>query len=156
MELLPDEGGSPTSRKEREKWGARFSIIVVAEGAAPRDGKRIVMSEAYAGHSERLGGVGRQVAERLGELTGKETRDVVLGHLQRGGAPTSFDRTLATRFGGKAVELLRAGDFGKMVAFDPPDIVAIPLQDVVGKLKRVPLEFDLIRTARAIGVSFGE
>jgi ATP-dependent phosphofructokinase / diphosphate-dependent phosphofructokinase len=140
----------------REKWGARFSIVVAAEGAAPKDGQRTVMAAATLGKMERLGGVGRQIAAQIQELTGKETRDVVLGHLQRGGAPTSFDRVLATRFGGKAVELLRAGAFGMMVAFDPPDIVAIPLSDVVGKLRRVPLDFDLVRTARAIGVSFGE
>jgi 6-phosphofructokinase 1 len=140
----------------REAWGARFSIIVAAEGAVARDGRRTVISEADRGRVERLGGVGRQIAAQIEALTGKETRDVVLGHLQRGGAPTSFDRVLATRFGGKAVELILAGNFGMMVAFHPPDIVAIPLSDVVGKLKRVPVDFDLVRTARAVGVSFGE
>ena len=84
--------------------------------------------------------------------TGKETRSVVLGHLQRGGAPTPFDRVLATRFGGKAVELLVRGVFGRMVANNPPDIVPIPLADVVGKTKTVPLDNDLLKTARAIGV----
>jgi ATP-dependent phosphofructokinase / diphosphate-dependent phosphofructokinase len=86
----------------------------------------------------------------------KETRCVVLGHLQRGGAPTAFDRVLATRFGGKAVELLCRGVFGWMVANNPPDIVPIPLADVVGKTKTVPLDYDLLRTARAIGVGFGD
>ena len=95
------------------------------------------------------------MADALGRLTGKETRSVVLGHLQRGGAPTSFDRVLATRFGGKAVELIRNGDFGKMVAFAPPDIVGRPLEDVVGKIKTVPPDSDLILTARALGVAFG-
>jgi 6-phosphofructokinase len=80
----------------------------------------------------------------------------VLGHLQRGGTPTSYDRVLATRFGGKAVECLVNGDFGKMVAFQPPEIVAVPLADVVGRQKRVPLDFDLLRTARALGISFGD
>ena len=88
--------------------------------------------------------------------TGKEARSVVLGHLQRGGAPTSFDRVLATRFGGKAVELAKAGEFGTMVAFAPPDIVARRLDDVVGKTKTVPLDLDLVRTARALGVTFGD
>ena len=80
----------------------------------------------------------------------------MLGHLQRGGAPTSFDRLLATRFGGRAVELVMEGEFGTMVAFAPPDIVARRLEDVVGKTKTVPLDFDLMRTARALGVTFGD
>ncbi len=98
----------------------------------------------------------RRCARRSREATGKETRSVVLGHLQRGGAPTSFDRVLATRFGGKAVELVRRGEFGTMVAFAPPDIVARRLEDVVGKTKTVPLDFDLLLTARALGVTFGD
>ena len=80
----------------------------------------------------------------------------MLGHLQRGGAPTAFDRTLATRFGGKAVELLLQGQFGKMVANHPPDLVPVPLGEVVGKTKTVPLDYDLLLTARALGVSFGD
>jgi ATP-dependent phosphofructokinase / diphosphate-dependent phosphofructokinase len=140
----------------REKWGARFSIVVVAEGAISRDGKRALLKEASAGYVERLGGMGQQVAVRLGELTGKETRSVVLGHLQRGGAPTSFDRTLATRFGGKAVQLLLDGEFDKMVAFAPPDIVGVPLADVCGRTRNVPPDSDVIATARALGVTFGD
>ena len=92
----------------------------------------------------------------LEEATGKETRFVVLGHLQRGGAPTSFDRMLATRFGARAVELVLEGQFGTMVAFHPPDIVAVPLDRIVGRTKNVPLDFDVIRTARAMGISFGD
>jgi len=88
-------------------------------------------------------------------MTGKDARYVVLGHLQRGGAPTAFDRVLATRFGGKAVELVRRNVFGKMVANNPPDIVPIPLADIVGRTKTVPLDNDLLLTARALGVSFG-
>jgi len=140
----------------REKWGARFSIVVVAEGAIPKDGKRALIKEAQGATVERLGGIGQQVAIKLEELMGKETRSVVLGHLQRGGAPTSFDRTLATRFGGKAVELLLSGQTDKMVAFAPPDIVGIPLADVVGKTRNVPLDSDVIATARALGVTFGD
>src|SRR5688572_5273119 len=142
--------------KERESYGAKFSIVVVAEGARPQGGSVTLVSEAHGGHVERLGGVGAVVASQLGEKTGKETRYVVLGHLQRGGAPTAFDRVLATRFGGKAVELLMRGVFGRMVANNPPDIVPIPLADVVGKTKTVPLDYDLLRTARAIGVSLGD
>jgi len=142
--------------RERDRWGARFSIVVVAEGAYATGGTLAVLERANATHVERLGGIGAQVRTALAELTGKETRSVVLGHLQRGGAPTSFDRVLATRFGGKAVELVRRGDFGTMVASNPPDIVARRLEDVVGKIKTVPAGLDLLATARALGVTFGE
>jgi 6-phosphofructokinase 1 len=142
--------------KERDRWGARFSIVVVAEGAYHKNGERAVLEEAYGGRVERLGGIGGQVARALGTLTGKETRWVVLGHLQRGGAPTSFDRVLATRFGGTAVELVRRGEFGTMVAFDPPDIVARRLEEVVGRIKTVPPDSDLLATAKALGVTFGD
>ena len=104
----------------------------------------------------RFGGIGAQVSEALATETRKETRSVVLGHLQRGGAPTSFDRVLATRFGGKAVELVSRGEFGTMVAFAPPDISARRLDDVVGKTKKVPMDFDLLTTAKALGVRFGD
>ena len=142
--------------RNRDAFGARFSIVVVAEGAHGRHQKAAVIEEAHAGHAERLGGEGVRVAKQLEELTGKETRSVVLGHLQRGGTPTAFDRTLATRFGGKAVELILKGQFGKMVANHPPDLVPVPLGEVVGKLKTVPLDYDLLTTARALGVSFGD
>jgi len=142
--------------QERERWGAKFSIVVVAEGAIPKGGKRALVAEAQGGNAERLGGIGAQVSEELGRLMGKETRSVVLGHLQRGGAPTSFDRVLATRFGAMAVELLRRGEFGTMVAFAPPDIVARRLEDVVGKTRNVPADFDLLVTARNLGVTFGD
>jgi 6-phosphofructokinase 1 len=142
--------------RERERWGARFSIIVVAEGATPKGGTVSLREAARPGEAERLGGIGIAITEALQRLTGKETRVVILGHLQRGGAPTSADRTLATRFGGKAVELLQRGVFGRMVANNPPDIVHVPLADVVGRTKTVPLDYDLLHTARAIGVSFGD
>ncbi len=122
----------------------------------PKDGKRALIKEASGAYVERLGGIGAQVASRLEELTGKETRSVVLGHLQRGGAPTSFDRVLATRMGGKAVDLLLNGETDKMVAFHPPDIVGIPLIDVVGKTRNVPLDSDVVATARSLGVTFGD
>ncbi len=130
--------------RDRDTYGARFSIVVVAEGAHPKDGGVTLIEAAHGGHVERLGGIGIRCAAQLEELTGKETRYVVLGHLQRGGSPTAFDRTLATRFGGKAVELLMKGQFGKMVANHPPDLVPIPLGEVVGKTKTVPLDYDLL------------
>jgi phosphofructokinase-like protein len=142
--------------RDRDAWGARFSIVVVAEGAHAKNGKSALLEEAHGGYAERLGGEGISCAKRLGELTEKETRYVVLGHLQRGGTPTAFDRTLATRFGGKAVELILKGQFGKMVANHPPDLVPVPLGEVVGKIKTVPLDYDLLLTARALGVSFGD
>jgi 6-phosphofructokinase 1 len=142
--------------RQREAWGARFSIVVVAEGAVPIGGKVSLIAKGDAATAERLGGLSAQVAGELDKLTGKETRYVVLGHLQRGGTPTSHDRVLATRFGGKAVECVLAGEFDRMVAFQPPEIVTVRLEDVVGKQKRVPTEFDLIRTARAMGISFGD
>jgi ATP-dependent phosphofructokinase / diphosphate-dependent phosphofructokinase len=142
--------------RERDTWGASFSIVVVAEGAAPIGGGRTVQTEARPGYVERLGGVGAQVSLALEAMTGKESRSVVLGHLQRGGSPTAFDRVLATRFGGKAVELIRRGVFGRMVANNPPDIVHVPLADVVGRCKTVPLDYDLLTTARSLGVSLGD
>jgi 6-phosphofructokinase 1 len=154
---IPFDLGLVAARlREREAWGARFSIVVVAEGAFPKGGKLSLLEEAHPGYAERLGGIASQVSSALGSLTGKETRSVVLGHLQRGGAPTSFDRVLATRFGGKAVELVQRGEFGTMVAFAPPDIVARRLEEVVGKTKTVPMDSDLLLTAKALGVTFGD
>ena len=142
--------------RERDQWGAKFSIVVVAEGAFPRGGSTALLAAAREGHVERLGGMGALVSETLAKETGKETRSVVLGHLQRGGMPTSFDRVLATRFGAKAVEHVKHGDFDTMVAFAPPDIIARKLEDVVGRRKTVPLDSDVIQTARAMGVTFGD
>ena len=142
--------------REREKFGARFSIVVVAEGAVPVGGKVSIVAEGNAATAERLGGLSATCARELEVLTGKETRYVVLGHLQRGGTPTSHDRSLATRFGGKAVDCLLKGEFDVMVASQPPDIVTVPLGVVVGKQKRVPPDFDLIGTARAMGITFGD
>jgi 6-phosphofructokinase 1 len=141
---------------ERGRWGARFSIVVVAEGARPKDGEVSLLTPAADGRPERLGGIAVKVARELERLTNKESRAVVLGHLQRGGAPINADRVLATRFGGKAVELVMNGQFGQMVAFAPPDIIAVPIAEVVGRTKLVPLDSDLVRTARAIGVTFGD
>ena len=142
--------------KDRDRWGAKFSIVVAAEGARPRDGKRTIVQAAEGTKMERLGGVAAQLAADLERHSGKEARYVVLGHLQRGGAPTPFDRMLATRFGATAVELVLNGVFGVMVANRPPSIVPVPLSEVVGKTRTVPLDSDLIKTARSIGVAFGD
>jgi len=158
--LLPEIAYDPEKVAEairkRESLGAKFSIVVVAEGAKPIGGSFTIRAAARAGYVERLGGVGIVLAEQVEEMTGREARCVVLGHLQRGGGPTAFDRVLATRFGGAAVELIQRRVFGKMVANNPPDIVPIPLADVVGRTKTVPLDSDLIKTARAIGVALGD
>jgi len=140
----------------RERWGARFSIVVVSEGATPIGGGRTILQPAELGRVERLGGVGQVVAAELEKLTGKEARYVVLGHLQRGGTPTAFDRVLATRMGRKAVELLMEGNFGQMVALKSPFIVPVPLSEVVGRMKNVPPDSDLLATARSVGISLGE
>jgi phosphofructokinase-like protein len=141
---------------QRDRWGAHFSIVVVAEGAYPSGGARSIVETASGSKPERLGGIGAFVASALAARMGKETRTVALGHLQRGGSPTSFDRLLATRFGGKAVELLRNGSFGTMVALAPPEIVSRDLSEVAGKRKVVPADSDLLNTARRLGVTLGE
>ena len=142
--------------RRRDEWGAAFSIVVVAEGARPVGGEVSLVASAHDGKVARLGGIGQRCADDLAHRTGKETRCVVLGHLQRGGTPTAFDRTLATRLGGKAVDLLIHGQYGKMVANNPPNIVAIQLEDVVGRTKTVPLDYDLLATARSLGIGFGD
>ena len=142
--------------RRRDSLGAHASIVVVAEGAAPIDGEVSVLHEGRDGRPDRLGGVAARVGAELEKLTGKEARSVVLGHLQRGGAPTSFDRVLATRFGGKAFELIQRQVFGVMVANRPPNLVAVPLGDIVGQTKFVPLDLDLVVTARGMGMSFGD
>ncbi len=140
----------------REVWGARFSIVVTAEGAAPIGGARTVKTEGTVDRMERLGGIAERVARELEPLTGKECRHVVLGHLQRGGSPTSYDRVLATRFGNAAVELMLRGSFGVMTALHPPDVVAVPIASVVGRTRHVPPDSDIVRTAKHVGICFGD
>ena len=142
--------------KAREKWGARFSIVVAAEGATPIGGSRVLQAAATMEKMERLGGIGEQIARQLEPLTGKECRHVVLGHLQRGGSPVAYDRMLATRFGTHAFELMVQGKFGVMTALHPPDVVAIPIEDIVGKTRTVPLNSDIVRAAKHVGICFGD
>jgi 6-phosphofructokinase 1 len=142
--------------RARDEFGAKFTIVVVAEGAKPKGGQRSIVKAAAGEYVERLGGVGHKLAHDLEALTGKEARTVVLGHLQRGGSPTSYDRVLATRFGARAVDLIMRGQFGKMVASHPPDIVPVSLSEVVGKTKTVPEHHDILLTARSVGISFGD
>ena len=140
--------------KEREGRGNNFTIVVVAEGATPKGGGVSVV-EHEAGRSERLGGIGEKVAHEITKLSGKETRVVVLGHLLRGGSPTSFDRLTALRFGAAAVRGLAAGHEGVMVALDPPHVKYVPIPDAIGRMKQVPMTSDIVLTAQEMGITFG-
>jgi 6-phosphofructokinase 1 len=137
--------------RRREAEGRHFSIVVVAEGAVPKGGSVSLIDPEH----ERLGGMGDKVAHSIQEMTGKETRSLVLGHLQRGGSPTTFDRLLGLRFGAAAVRLIAERKFGYMVALQPPTIAAVPLQEALAAPKRVPLDSDTIATARDLGISLG-
>jgi 6-phosphofructokinase 1 len=137
---------------EREAQGLRYSIVVVAEGAVPRGG-----SETFADvERRRLGGIAEKVARCIEQMTGKETRALVLGHLQRGGTPTTFDRLLGLRFGAAAVRLVAEQQFGMMVALQRPGIAPVPLADVVNRTRQVNLAGDTIQTSRDLGISFGD
>jgi 6-phosphofructokinase 1 len=135
---------------------SRHAMVVVAEGAKPSGGKITLKAAATAGHVERLGGAGELVAQQLEKLTSCETRAVVLGHLLRGGQPTSLDRLLGLNFGAAAVRALAEGQNGIMVALNPPRIQYVPLQQAVEKLKLVPLDGNGMLTARTLGISFGD
>ena len=139
----------------REGRGAGFAIVVVAEGAMPKDGHRSVIGQSFD-QAERLGGIGHQVARELTALTGKEARTVVLGHLLRGGTPTAQDRLLGTRFGAAAVRALDAGLDGVMVALNEPRVDYVPLVDAIGAMRSVPLDCDTVLAARDIGICFGD
>lgn len=141
---------------ERENLGRKFTIIVVAEGACETDCGFVTCGANNKIGEARLGGIGLVVSGEVEKRTGKESRVCVLGHLQRGGSPTTFDRALCSMFGATAVELVAAGDFGKMVAFTGPQIGAIKISDAIGKLKTVRPDGNLVRTARALGICLGD
>jgi phosphofructokinase-like protein len=142
--------------RTREAAGRHFSIVVVAEGARPRDGSIELVERRGVGTVDRLGGIGSKVARAIEFRTGKETRTLVLGHLQRGGSPTTYDRLLALRFGGAAVRAIADRAFGTMVGLNGPDITRVPLDQVVGRSKNIPLDSDIIATARELGISLGD
>jgi 6-phosphofructokinase 1 len=141
---------------ERSKTGRRFSIVVVAEGAMTDKGEAVV-KRVVEGSTDpvRLGGIADFVAGEIETRTGLETRVTVLGHLQRGGTPTMFDRVLATRFGSRAVEIAEQGKQGLMVALRCQDIVTVPIADAIAKLKKVPVDHHLVKCALSVGTSFG-
>ena len=140
----------------RDNEGRLYSIVIVAEGAKPADGQLAILDAAGIGHAERLGGVGEHVAQELRERTGKDARVVVLGHLLRGGSPTSFDRLAAMRFGSAAVRALEAGHTGVMVALGFPNVNYVALEEVAGRMKAVPKDSDTLQTARDLGITFGD
>jgi len=141
---------------ERDRAGRHFSIVVAAEGAFPRGGRESVIGDSLPGQAKRVGGIAETIAREIAMITGKETRSLVLGHLQRGGMPTGYDRLLAARFGGAAVRAVEQGRWGHMVALQSPHIVTIPISQVLGETKRVDPNHDTVLTARATGISFGD
>jgi 6-phosphofructokinase 1 len=140
----------------REAAGRHFSIVVVAEGARPCDGAIELLERRGVGTVDRLGGMASKVARAIEHHTGKETRTLVLGHLQRGGTPTTYDRLLALRFGAAAVRAIADHAFGTMVGLNGQEITRVPLENVVGRAKNVPLDCDTIRTARDLGICLGD
>lgn len=140
---------------QRVKRGYLFSIVVVSEGAQPQRGGQVFSREGDEVYAPRLGGIGQVVGEEI-ERQGFETRVTVLGHLQRGGTPTPFDRWLATRYGAAAVRLAAQGRFDRMVSLQAGQIVDVSLADALAAPKRVDISHDAIITARGMGVSFGD
>jgi phosphofructokinase-like protein len=145
-----------TKVRARDGEGRMYTLVVIAEGAEPIDGHREILAPAEIGHAERLGGVGERVAKVLGEKTGKDVRVVVLGHLLRGGSPTSFDRLAAMRFGTAAVRGLNEGRSGVMVALAFPNVCYVSLEEVAGRMKGVPMDSDTLQTGRDLGICFGD
>ena len=163
-----------TKIENRKKRGKNFSIVVVAEGAKPKDGEMVVQNIRNNGagvDNTKLGGVGQVVAKQLEELTGLEARNTTLGYMQRGGTPTAFDRVLSTKYGSKAMELALEGKFGTLVVIKNGKLDSASLEDVVGNntkigavsgntaesnLRKVTMDDDLVKTARDIGICLGD
>lgn len=140
----------------REETGKHFTLIIAAEGAREKGGQFVTAGEQVANREARLGGIASVLAAELEKRTGKEARACVLGHLQRGGCPTNFDRALCCIFGAEAVELIAAGQFGHMVAYQGSHVTAVKIEEAVGKLKTVPPNGGLARTARTLGICMGD
>ncbi|MDA8443114.1 MAG: ATP-dependent 6-phosphofructokinase [Peptococcaceae bacterium] len=143
--------------EKRVQQGKKYSVIIVAEGAKPFGGQMVV-EKRIEGRTDpiKLGGIGNRVGEKLEQMTGMETRVTVLGHLQRGGSPNSYDRILATRYGVAAVEAVTNGENGVMVALQGSQICTVPLAEAVSQLKFVPLNHELLLAARSIGIGLGD
>lgn len=143
--------------RRRRRNGKEFSVVVVAEGAKPVGGEMVVSK--IVGNSPdpiRLGGIGAKIAYELEEMVGLESRATILGHLQRGGTPSAYDRVLATRYGAAAVDLLMAGKYGHMVTLRGNEMASDSLEHVIGQIKKVDPAGELLRTAKNIGISFGD
>jgi 6-phosphofructokinase 1 len=140
--------------KNRDARGEHGTLVVVAEGAKPKDGQQV--KREIEGGEFKLGGIGDIVAREIAARTGKETRACVLGHLQRGGAPTTLDRILGTRFGVKAVQLANEGHFGSMVSYQSYQVRHVPIADAVNRLRLVPPNGEMVQTARDVEISFGD
>ncbi|MGA9576319.1 MAG: 6-phosphofructokinase, partial [Terrimicrobiaceae bacterium] len=138
----------------REKAGAKSTMIVVSEGASPKEGKQLRHATASGEH--RLGGIGEIVGAEVAERTGKEVRTCVLGHLQRGGAPTTLDRILGTRFGIAAIQLVAEKKFGTMVSYQNYLTLDVPISHAVNRLRRVDPKEQMVEAARAAEISFGD
>jgi 6-phosphofructokinase 1 len=141
---------------KRERHGKRFTIVVVAEGAHLPDGDCVTKERRHESRQVLLGGIGNVVAAEIQQRLHRETRCVVLGHLQRGGPPTTFDRVLATQFGAHAVRLVHHNHFGQMVCFHPPKINSVHIKDAVSRLSQVDPKSSAVQAARALGISFGD
>jgi 6-phosphofructokinase 1 len=142
--------------RARRTRGSLFSILAVSEGARPLGGEQVYSRSGDAVYVPRLGGIGQKVSEYVEKETGSEARVTVLGHVQRGGSPTVFDRWLATRYGAAAVRAAAEGKFGHMVALRSAQIIEIPLKEALAAPKRVDLNGDAVLTARGLGISFGD
>lgn len=142
---------------ENELRGHRYAIVVAAEGALPKGGDVIIKGSGEAGRQHVvLGGIAEYLAREISQRTGKDSRSMVLGHLQRGGSPSTFDRLLSLRFGAAAVRAIENGQFNHMVALRSPDIVMVPLGEALGMQKRVLVDGDTVLTARDLGICFGD
>ena len=142
---------------ERHRHGKRFSIVIVAEGAKPKGGTITVSRIVEKSPDKiRLGGVANRLAEAIEKTAHLETRATILGHVQRGGSPTPFDRVLATRFASEALKAVLSKKFGRMVALRGTTMVTVPIQKAIEKLKLIPLSHPLIESARGMGISFGD
>jgi 6-phosphofructokinase 1 len=141
--------------QEREREGKPFTVVIVAEGARERGGGYVTSDDTAVIGEARLGGIGHVIADQIQRRTGKETRAVVLGHLQRGGSPSAWDRQLCTRFGVFAVELIADGMYGHTVALTPAGIAPVEITDAIDQIRTVPPDGELVRVGNALGVSFG-
>jgi len=141
--------------RQRNQSGAQFSLVVVAEGSLPLGGETVYLAERDLGGVSRLGGIGEVVAAQLRRVCHTDVRVTVLGHLQRGGSPSAFDRLLATRFGSMAVHMIAQGKVGHMAALHDGHMTAVPLSEAVSQQKQVPFDSDLVRAALGLTICLG-